>query len=82
MVYGDKLPIGKILESLNVKGYRVGNIGMRATHANIMVNYGGGTYLEAITVVKNLQDMVKEKWEIDIEPEVRFMPADFREFWR
>jgi UDP-N-acetylmuramate dehydrogenase len=81
VMYGNKLPVGKLLENLGCQGFGVGNIQMRPTHANIMTNLGNATFANAIDTVKILQKQVKEKFGIDIEPEVRFIEGDFSKFW-
>jgi UDP-N-acetylmuramate dehydrogenase len=82
VMYGNKLPVGKLLESLGLQGFIHGKIQMRPTHANIMTNLGGATYENAKETVKILQSKVKEKFGIDIEPEVRFIDGDFTKFWK
>jgi UDP-N-acetylmuramate dehydrogenase len=82
VMYGNKLPVGKLLENLGCQGFGIGNIQMRPTHANIMTNLGNATYANAIDTVKILQKQVKEKFGIDIEPEVRFIEGDFSKFWK
>jgi UDP-N-acetylmuramate dehydrogenase len=82
VMYGDKLPVGKLLESLGLQGFTNGKIQMRPTHANIMTNIGGATYRDAKETVMILQTKVKEKFGIDIEPEVRLIDGDFTKFWR
>jgi UDP-N-acetylmuramate dehydrogenase len=81
VMYGNKVPVGKLLESLQVQGYRIGNITQRTTHANIMINLGGGKSSQARQIVKDLQSKVYNKYKIKIEPEVRFIPKDFGEFY-
>jgi UDP-N-acetylmuramate dehydrogenase len=82
VMYGNKLPVGKLLESLGLQGFGVGKIQMRPTHANIMTNLGGATYKDAKETVKILQAKVKDKFGIDIDSEVRFIDGDFTKFWR
>jgi UDP-N-acetylmuramate dehydrogenase len=81
VVFGDKLPVGKLLENIGAQGFQVGQMKQRDTHANIMINLGGGTFADANKVVKELQKKVYDKFGIEIEPEVRFIPKNFREFF-
>jgi UDP-N-acetylmuramate dehydrogenase len=82
VMYGNKLPVGKLLENLGCQGFGIGGIQMRPTHANIMTNLGNATFANAVDTVKILQKQVKEKFGIDIEPEVRFIEGDFSKFWK
>jgi UDP-N-acetylmuramate dehydrogenase len=77
VVYGDKLPVGKLLEELGLKGYEVGGIKMTDRHPNIMWNKENGSFSDCQAVIKHLQTRVKVKFGIDIEPEVRFIKGKF-----
>ena len=81
VVFGDKLPVGKLLENVDAQGFQVGQMKQRETHANIMTNLGGGTFADATSVVQKLQKKVFEKFGIEIEPEVRFIPNNFYDFF-
>ena len=81
VVFGDKLPVGKLLENVDAQGFQVGQMKQRDTHANIMTNLGGGTFSDANKVVEELQKKVYKKFKIEIEPEVRFIPKDFKDFF-
>ena len=81
VVFGDKLPVGKLLENVDAQGFQIGQMKQRNTHANIMTNLGGGTFSDANKVVEELQKKVYKKFKIEIEPEVRFIPKDFKDFF-
>ena len=81
VVFGDKLPVGKLLENVDAQGFQVGQMKQRDTHANIMTNLGGGTFSDAVTVVEELKKKVLKKFKIEIEQEVRFIPKDFKDFF-
>ena len=76
VVFGNKLPVGTLLEELGFKGYIINGIKMTLTHPNIMHNFDNATYKDALSMVKTLQKAVKEKYDIDIEPEVQFIDND------
>jgi UDP-N-acetylmuramate dehydrogenase len=80
IVYNEKIPVAKLLESVGSKTLRIGGISMRSTHANIMINHGGAQFSDVIGLIKQLQDGVKQKFGIEIEPEIRLVPADFNMF--
>ena len=73
VVYGNKLPVGRLLEELNLKGKTIGGIKMTDNHPNIMFNFNNGNYKDATDLVQFLQSQVKTNFGIDIEPEVRFL---------
>lgn len=80
IVYNEKIPVAKLLESVESKTLRIGGISMRSTHANIMINHGGAQFSDVIGLIRELQKRVKEKFEIEIEPEIRLVSADFSQF--
>jgi len=63
---------GKLLDSLGFKGYRIGGIRVSYKHANFLENIGGSSS-EAVRLIKLMQNMVLENFNILLEPEVRFL---------
>ena len=64
---------GRLVDSLGLKGYRVGDAQISHIHANIMVNLGNATSADVITLVKHAQKEVKEKLGHELEPEINFV---------
>lgn len=62
---------GKLIEDAGLKGYRVGDIMVSDKHCGFVVNVGEGTYDEARQVIEHVQKVVKEKFDIELELEVR-----------
>jgi len=80
VVYNEKIPVAKLLESVGSKTLRIGGISMRESHANIMINHGGAQFSDVIGLITELKQRVKQKFEIEIEPEIRLVSADFSQF--
>lgn len=72
IVYG-KLPAGSLLEEVGAKGDSLGNIEIADYHANLFVNKGGGKALDFYTLAKKYHKLVKEKFNISLEPEVQLI---------
>lgn len=73
IVNNHKIPVAKLLESTVGKGYKVGGVGNRDTHANIMINYSNGTQKDVIEYIQQSQKAIKLRFDIDIEPEIRVL---------
>ena len=61
---------GRLIQEVGLKGHRYGNMGFSEEHANFLVNYGGGTYEEAIHMIDLAKSKIKEQFNIDIQQEV------------
>lgn len=61
---------GRLLESVGLKGARVGGVGLSEKHANFLVNLGGGKFEEAKELIALAQSRVKESFGIALECEV------------
>ena len=65
-----KVPAGWLLEVCGFRGYTKGNMGTWQDHALAIVHYGGGSAKELLDFVRFLQQEVKRKTDIVLEPEV------------
>ena len=68
-----KVPAGWLIEQAGWKGKRIGNIGVHAKQALVLVNYGGGKGQEIADLASEIQASVLEKFGITINPEVNFI---------
>jgi UDP-N-acetylmuramate dehydrogenase len=76
----NKLPVGKLLESIGSKGREFNGVKMRDIHANIMeVTQPNATFQDVNSLLNSLQKDVQEKWNLTIEPEIRLIDK-FRKF--
>lgn len=68
-----KLAAGWLIEQCGWKGKRVGNVGVHEHQALVLVNYGDAEAAELKKLATDIQQSVKEKFNIDIEPEVNYV---------
>ena len=68
-----KIAAGWLIDNAGLKGYRKADAGVHKNQALVLVNYGKATGLEIINLAKEIQEIVKEKYGIQIEPEVNIL---------
>ncbi len=61
---------GRLIESVGLKGYRIGGMAFSEKHANFMVNLGGGSFDEAMALAALAEAKVFEATGIRLEREV------------
>lgn len=64
---------GRLIESVGLKGARVGGAQVSDVHANFIVNTGGATAADVVELVQTIRDTVKETHGIELRPEIRFV---------
>ena len=65
-----KVPAGWLIEQCGWKGKQVGRTGCHAQQSLVLVNYGGATGEEVWAHAQRVAQSVKEKFGIDLTPEV------------
>lgn len=65
--------VGKMLEDCGLKGYSVGGAQVSTVHANFIVNNGNASAADVAAVMRAMQDKVKETYDVDLQPEVKFL---------
>lgn len=68
-----KVPAGWLIEEAGWKGKRIGNTGTFRQQALVIVNHGGATAEEILNLAAKIQETVREKFEIDLVPEVNII---------
>jgi UDP-N-acetylmuramate dehydrogenase len=68
-----KVPAGWLIEQAGFKGKRFGDLAMYEKQALILVNYGNASASEALEHITRVQVGVKEKFGVNLEPEVNII---------
>ena len=69
---------GRLLEQSGVKGYASGGARVWENHANFIIN-NGGTSSDILNVIQKMRNSVREKFNIELKPEVRFLGDNIKE---
>lgn len=70
---GDGFITAKLIDECGLKGYKIGDAQISTLHAGFIVNTGKATANDVLNLIKYTQEKVKEKFGIDIEPEIRIL---------
>ncbi len=61
---------GQLVEQVGLKGFTVGNAQVSAKHANFIVNRGGATAQDILTLINIMQNKVFQETGIRLQPEI------------
>lgn len=64
---------GQLIEECGFKGKKIGGAEVSEKHANFIINAGGATGEDIKTLIKEVQDKVKEKFDIELKVEQEFV---------
>lgn len=67
---------GKLIMDAGLRGYRAGDAQVSEKHCGFVVNCGHATAADVAAVMKHVQEEVKRQFQVDLEPEVKFL-GDF-----
>ena len=66
-------PAGKLLESVGAKEIMIGDARVWRNHSNFIVNTGNGNSLDVLQLMYEMQKRVKEVYNIELEPEIKYL---------
>ena len=67
------VPVGWLIESCGLKGFRIGDAGVSEEHGNFLVNYGTASQEQILQIVEEVQKKVYDKYGVGLEPEVQIV---------
>lgn len=64
---------GKLIQDAGLKGYSVGDAQVSEKHSGFVVNKGNATAKDVLQLISDVQRIVKEQFDVLLEPEVRLI---------
>jgi len=64
---------GRFIDAAGLKGTRVGGAEVSRVHANFIVNTGGATARDVLSLMEKVQDAVHSRFGVTLEPELRVL---------
>ncbi|AFY69421.1 UDP-N-acetylmuramate dehydrogenase [Thalassoporum mexicanum PCC 7367] len=69
-------PAGWYIDQAGLKGYQIGGASISAKHANWIENDGTATAQDIKNLIAHVQQVVADRFDVQLEREVRFLPQD------
>ncbi len=69
----DGTAAGKIIEEVGAKGLKFGGAMVSEKHANFIINTGGASARDVLTLMERVQQIVQERYDVLLEPEVHVL---------
>jgi UDP-N-acetylmuramate dehydrogenase len=73
-----RIPAGRLLEEVGAKLLHVGGAAVFEKHANIIINRGSATASDVLTLAAEMKRRVRERFGIELEEEVTYIPPDLK----
>jgi len=70
-----KLAAGWLIDQSNLKGKQIGGASVHQLQALVLVNQGNATALDVVKLAGFVRDTVKQKFNVELQHEVRFIGA-------
>ena len=67
---------GKLIQDSHLQGVQIGGAEVSKKHAGFIINKDKATATEYIQLIEHVQDVVKEKFDVQLEREVRIIGED------
>lgn len=72
-VFNNTIATGILLDSVKLKGLKVGNAMVAPNHANFIINNGSATSKDVLDIIDIAKKKVKQKFKIEIKEEIIFL---------
>lgn len=73
LAINDKIPAGKLIEAVGLKGIKIGGAMISDKHANFIVNVGDATAADVVALIELAKEKVRERFGVELEEEIRII---------
>ena len=70
------IPAGRVIDSLGLKGTTCGHAAVSEVHGNFVVNQGGASALEILTLIEFIQEKARDERRVELETEIKILGED------
>ena len=72
----EEVPAGRVIDSLGLKGSTCGQAAVSEIHGNFVVNQGGASALEILTLIEFIQEKARDERNVELETEIKILGED------
>jgi UDP-N-acetylmuramate dehydrogenase len=65
-----------MIDQAGLKGYRVGGAEVSTVHANWVINAGGATAGDILSLIEEVRDKVRAEYAVELELEIKVIGKD------
>ncbi|TGY41396.1 UDP-N-acetylmuramate dehydrogenase [Clostridium sartagoforme] len=67
---------GKLIQDAGLKGYGIGGAAVSEKHSGFVINKSNATAKDILDLIAHIQNEVREKFDVELHPEVRIIGED------
>jgi UDP-N-acetylenolpyruvoylglucosamine reductase len=72
----EEVPAGRVIDSLGLKGTTFGHAAVSEIHGNFIVNQGGASASELLTLIDFIQTKARDERQVELETEIKILGDD------
>lgn len=70
---------GRLIDMSALKGYRIGGAEVSEVHGNFIINRGGATSEDVLSLIRKVRSVVHERHGADLQPEVQVLGSNWKD---
>lgn len=70
---GENYHSAKLIDNLNLKGFKIGGAMISNLHSNFIINFNNATSSDYKNLISYIQNKVKKKYNLELHPEIEFL---------